>query len=162
MSGNPAWLHINAQTGELSGTPGRNDNGDFVITVTASNGKATNSVKVNNHAPQVAPVARQIVIINSSFSVPIIAKDSDSDSDSDTLTYRLINGPSWAKINPKTGVITGKGAVLGQHLLNVQVSDGKAVSSVAVVMDIVVNPTPVVTIPNTLTAQTRCRLQLIY
>ncbi|KAB1508426.1 putative Ig domain-containing protein [Photobacterium damselae] len=157
MSGNPAWLHINAQTGELSGTPGRNDNGDFVITVTASNGKATNSVKVkvnisdSNHAPQVAPVARQIVIINSSFSVPIIAKDSDGD----TLTYRLINGPSWAKINPKTGVITGKGAVLGQHPLNVQVSDGKAVSSVAVVMDIVVNPTPVVTIPNTLTAQTR-------
>ncbi|UKA05067.1 putative Ig domain-containing protein [Photobacterium damselae subsp. damselae] len=157
MSGNPAWLHINAQTGELSGTPGRNDNGDFVITVTASNGKATNSVKVkvnisdSNHAPQVAPVARQIVIINSSFSVPIIAKDSDGD----TLTYRLINGPSWAKINPKTGVITGKGAVLGQHPLNVQVSDGKAVSSVAVVIDIVVNPTPVVTIPNTLTAQTR-------
>ncbi|MHA6605449.1 ImpA family metalloprotease [Photobacterium damselae] len=144
MSGNPEWLHIDAQTGELSGTPGRNDNGDFVITVTASNGKATNTVKVkvnisdSNHVPQVVPVARQTIIINTSFSVPIIAKDSDDD----TLTYRLINGPSWAKINPQTGVITGKGTILGQHPLNVQVSDGKAVSSVAVVMDIVVNPIP--------------------
>ncbi|WP_305423103.1 M66 family metalloprotease [Photobacterium leiognathi] len=157
ISNNPSWLTIDPNTGELSGTPHQNDNGDYTITVTATNGKQTNSIQVSvvigdsNHAPTILPVTTQNVVVNTPFTVAVSANDKDNNR----LTYRLINAPVWAKIDAVTGIITGKPTVVGKHALKIEVSDGKAKAFTSVMINTVVNPTPVVTIAGKMTARTR-------
>ncbi|WP_318517628.1 M66 family metalloprotease [Photobacterium leiognathi] len=157
ISNNPSWLTINPNTGELSGTPHQNDNGDYTITVTATNGKQTNSIQVSvvigdsNHAPTILPVTAQNIVVNTPFTVAVSANDKDNNR----LTYRLINAPVWAKIDAVTGIITGKPTAVGKHPLKIEVSDGKAKAFTSVMINTVVNPTPVVTIAGKMTARTR-------
>lgn len=157
LSNNPNWLTINAQTGKLSGVPSRNDNGRYSVTVTASNGNVSSHVQINviisdsNHVPIIKSPVTQTIIVNTPFSVGIVAKDNDGDR----LTYRLTNAPSWAKIDANNGLISGQPTVLGKHPLNIQVSDGKAKAFASVIIDVVVNPTPMILMPSSMTAQTR-------
>lgn len=157
LSNNPNWLTINAQTGKLSGVPSRNDNGRYSVTVTASNGNISSHVQINviisdsNHVPIIKSPVTQTIIVNTPFSVGIVAKDNDGDR----LTYRLTNAPSWAKIDANNGLISGQPTVLGKHPLNIQVSDGKAKAFASVIIDVVVNPTPMILMPSSMTAQTR-------
>ncbi|PSV00841.1 hypothetical protein C0W80_11690 [Photobacterium leiognathi subsp. mandapamensis] len=157
ISNNPSWLTIDPNTGELSGTPHQNDNGDYTITVTATNGKQTNSIQVSvvigdsNHAPTIVPVTAQNIVVNTPFTVAVSANDKDNNR----LTYRLINAPVWVKIDAVTGIITGKPTAVGKHPLKIEVSDGKAKAFTSVMINTVVNPTPVVTIAGKMTARTR-------
>ena len=157
LSNNPSWLTIDAHTGKLLGIPGRNDNGRYTVTVTASNGSVSSHLQINvvisdsNHVPIIKSPVTQTIVVNTPFSVGIVAKDNDGDR----LTYRLINGPSWAKIDANNGLISGQPTVLGKHPLNIQVSDGKAKAFASVIIDVVVNPTPMILMPSSMTAQTR-------
>lgn len=157
LSNNPSWLTINTQTGKLSGVPERNDNGRYTVIVIASNGSVSSHVQINvvisdsNHVPIISSPVTQTIIVNTHFSIGIIAKDNDGDR----LTYRLINAPSWAKIDINSGLISGQPTGLGKHPLNIQVSDGKAKAFASVIIDVVVNPTPIITMPLSMTAQTR-------
>ncbi|OBU16225.1 hypothetical protein AYY19_03405 [Photobacterium aquimaris] len=157
LSNNPNWLTINVQTGKLSGVPSRNDNGRYTVKVTASNGTVSNDIKItvvikdSNRIPTIMPVVAQTIIVNTPFSIRVIAHDQDGDQ----LTYRLINGPSWAKIDANSGLLTGNPTELGKHPLNIQVTDGKAKAFASAIIDVVVNPTPIILMPSSMTAQTR-------
>ncbi|HIF9480329.1 TPA: putative Ig domain-containing protein [Photobacterium damselae] len=39
IKNSPQWIHLNPDTGVLSGIPGRDDSGNFTVIITASNGK---------------------------------------------------------------------------------------------------------------------------
>ncbi|WP_318476210.1 M66 family metalloprotease [Photobacterium leiognathi] len=157
LSNGPSWLKIDSKTGKLSGMPGRNDNGNYTVTVTATNGDKASSIQVklvigdSNSAPVIEPIAAQTVIINTAFSVSVSAQDKDND----VLIYRIVNPVSWAKIDAQTGVITGKPTAIGKHRLNIEVSDKKAKTFVSVVINTVVEPTPVLTVTGKMTAKTR-------
>ncbi|KJF84500.1 hypothetical protein UB42_20790, partial [Photobacterium leiognathi] len=99
---------INPQTGVISGTPGRDDNGDFTFTITASNGQqqvtSTAQIVVEdvNKAPTWTPFALQTMTAGNTMDITATA----SDEDNDPLTYSLSNAPAWLMIDSKTGVIT--------------------------------------------------------
>ena len=96
------WLDFNAEERKFSGTPGSEDVGETIITVTAfdqlgANTTQTFTITVVDRAPTVnAPIESTVVFVGEPFSYPI-PLNTFSDDDiafGDTLTYT-------ANINPR-------------------------------------------------------------
>ena len=144
ISGQPNWLHLNSNTGVISGTQGLNDEGHYSIFISVSNGKETVTKPLSltiNHARVVNTIPDQTVIVDQNAFIRIVARDSDSDN----LIYSLNNSPSWLKINPKTGELFGAptAANIGSSLIQVIVSDGKARTGKSFNLNVLIDPTPV-------------------
>jgi len=111
IEGKPAWADFDADTGELSGTPVREDVGDYnsiVITVTDEGGldKSLNFnlsvVKVND-----APVIEGTPPIQVLEDDDYYFKPSAYDLDNDPLEFSISNQPAWATFNTQTGELSG-------------------------------------------------------
>lgn len=146
----PDWMSIDETSGELSGTPDNGDVGDILVTVTASDGKATASdtfsvsVENTNDGPIISSsIQDQSVEEDSLFSLDISGNFSDPDL-GDTLSFSatLENGdplPSWLSIDASTGIVSGTpdSGDIGDISINVTASDGE--SSVSDIFDLDVN-----------------------
>ncbi|HEY1100207.1 MAG TPA: putative Ig domain-containing protein, partial [Myxococcota bacterium] len=158
----PAWLSINAVTGELSGTPTNGDIGNLSIIVTATDlAGATASdtfdltiANVNDVPTVISDIADQITDEDAPFSLDVSGNFADADL-GDVLTYSatLSNGdplPSWLSINSSTGELSGIPANgdVGGYSVTVTATD-LAGASVTDTFDLTVNnvnDAPVVTV----------------
>ncbi len=126
----PSWATINPTTGLITLNPTTSVNGAFIIDVTATDTttQETSSpqpmaVTVAKPAPPtVNSIANQMVTGGQSVMVTASATGPAGD----TLEYGLTNSPpSWATINPTTGVITlnPTTSVNGAFIIDVTATD---------------------------------------
>ncbi|KIM07320.1 MAG: hypothetical protein KU28_06805 [Sulfurovum sp. PC08-66] len=107
----PAWLNINAQTGQVSGVPRYSDVGiKNQLRILVSDGEDSDMIEFRleiipiNDAPQVQSVGKSINIYeDSNFTFDINATDEDNDS----FTFRATDLPQWARLDSATGKISG-------------------------------------------------------
>ncbi|MEI8608726.1 putative Ig domain-containing protein [Enterovibrio sp. Hal110] len=115
VTGDPSWLNINPTTGELSGTPADADVGttnNIVVTVTDDGAGTLNAslpafnltVTNINNAPTISGTPATTVAEGSAYSFTPTSSDVDL---SDTLTFTVLNKPSWLNINSATGELSG-------------------------------------------------------
>ena len=141
-SGLPSWANFDANTGQLSGTPGNGDVGDAMVTMTADDQQGgtadhTFTIRVadtNTFAPNLTD---QVFRISSAAADgasvgTLTATDPDS---ADTISYSITGGDGAALFNmdSATGEITVADSTgltdPGTFTLDVQASDGTNMTS---------------------------------
>nr|WP_320126363.1 putative Ig domain-containing protein [uncultured Shewanella sp.] len=107
----PSWLSFNPATGVLSGTPSNADVGSHAVSLTATDAgnltaeqSFTLVVSNVNDAPVISGTPSIKVEEDTAYSFVPVAKDEDED---DSLTFNIVNKPSWADFNSATGALTG-------------------------------------------------------
>ena len=135
--GDPGWLTLDSETGEISGTPDNDDVTDGVdvtIQVTDGNGgTATKTIifiveNVNDEPTWTsAPTSGSTISTaeDALYTVDIDANDVDI---GDNITYSLTVKPTGMTINSSTGVITWTpdNSQVGSHSVTVQAVDDNA------------------------------------
>lgn len=137
----PAWADFSTTTGQLQGTPQSADVGeypDIVISVTDDNSvvslpaftiTVTTSPQndgggdTGSAAPTVSGEPNQFVVAGTTYAFQPAA----SDAEGDTLSWSIVNKPSWATFNTATGRLEGQptSANLGQSAsIELSVTDG--------------------------------------
>ncbi len=109
----PKGAKIDPKTGKVTWTPTSADNGkniDFEIEVcdkhkTCDSQSWTVGVSNRNQPPKITSAPPQHAYTGQNFTYQATAKDPDP---KDTLTWKLLNAPAGAKIDPKTGKISWK------------------------------------------------------
>ena len=163
VSGQPAWLSINANTGELSGIPTNANVGtSSSITVSVSDGELSASldpftitvINVND-----APVISGTPVTSINEDTAYSFTPSTVDVDGPSLSYSVQNLPVWASFSTFTGAITGtpeNDDVGTYNSIVITVTDG-ALSDSLVAFNITVvnvNDAPVISgVPSTSVAQ---------
>jgi hypothetical protein len=141
---------INATTGVFTWKPTETQgNGTtYAVTIRVSDGQLSTDRTVNitanevNLAPRLATILDQIV--NEGSLLTFTAVGSDTDIPANTLTYRLLNAPSGATIDPGTGVFnwTPTGAQgAGAFTFTVRVNDGNLDTDQPVTVNIIPSAT---------------------
>ena len=103
-------------------TPGKDDEGEYEVTVTVSDGenviteKVTIVVERDNHNPVFQPLEDRLIQMGETFKVVPVATDEDGDSLSFTYSAPLDEKGVWKTKSGDNGVYT----------ITVTVSDGKA------------------------------------
>ncbi|MDK1287779.1 tandem-95 repeat protein [Pseudoalteromonas umbrosa] len=144
VSNLPVWASFDAQSGTLSGTPGRDDVGSYTdIVITVSDGELTASLSpfaIEVGYVNAKPVAQGMdVFVNEdstvSFSAPV------SDADQDSLSISITEQPSFGSLTIQGQLFTYvPGANFnGSDSFSYAVNDG-AEDSVAAQVAISVNP----------------------
>jgi large repetitive protein len=155
----PTWAGFNAASGALTGTPTRAQVGVYPgIAITVSDGLVTTTlppftVSVTappNQAPQITGTPSTSIATGQPYSfVP-----SASDADGQSLTFSILNRPSWAQFNAATGALTGTPASTdaGSYAgIAIRVSDGTATTSLPAFTLVVTAPPPVASAPEATT-----------
>ena len=145
----PRWASFDTASGTLAGTPSNSDAAVYSnIVISASDGVATSSlspfsitVVATNSLPIIsgAPATSATVGVAYSF-VP-----NASDPDGQTLTFAILNKPSWAQFNSSTGRLYGTPAssnVGSTSGIVISVSDGRDSVALPAFSLAVVNPVP--------------------
>lgn len=147
ITNKPSWATFNTATGQLSGTPAAANVGAFAgIVISVSDGSASASLAAftitvqgaANQPPTIsgAPTTTATVGIAYSFT------PTASDPDGGTLTFSIVNRPSWATFNSATGRLSGTPAAVGTFAnIGISVSDGSASASLPA-FTITVNAAP--------------------
>jgi len=132
IANKPVWATFNTANGQLQGTP--TATGTFAnVTISVSDGQdaaqlAPFTIIVSpgaNHAPTISGTPATSVMQSSAYAFTPTASDADS---GDTLTFTIVNKPSWAQFNTTTGALTGtpSAANVGTTTgIVISVSDGK-------------------------------------
>ncbi|QEI11270.1 DUF4347 domain-containing protein [Cellvibrio japonicus] len=152
----PSWASFNTATGELSGTPGNDDVGTtsgIVISVSDGDDSASlpafNLTVVNvNDVPTISGTPATSVGQDAAYSFIPTA----SDADGDTLTFSIVNKPSWASFNNATGELSGTPTNADVGTTNgivISVSDGDESASLPAFNLTVVNVNDAPTISGT-------------
>ena len=152
----PAWATFDPATGRLSGNPVLGDVGsylDIVISVsdgelTASLGPFTVNVIADNRPPTISGSGAATLDIGDPYDFTPTA----SDADGDTLTFSIVNRPSWASFDSSTGNLSGTpGAGEARTYSNIiiRASDGDLTTSLAAFAITVVAPNTAPTIGGT-------------
>jgi hypothetical protein len=139
ISGKPSWANFNSATGLLSGKP--TSTGTYTgITIRATDGRTAvalptfsisvtaNTTAAKNAAPIISGTAPASVLAGSSYFFQPLAYDADGDS----LTYQIINKPTWAAFDTVTGSLSGVPTAADVGIfsnISIGVSDGTATSS---------------------------------
>jgi len=140
----PAWTAFDPTSGALSGTPSASDVGDSAeITINAYAGanagtvgpfivhvkpKNTSTVPVPNIAPTIAGTPATSIVAGNLYSFTPTATDTDGDS----LSYSIVNWPSWATFSTATGQLSGTPPQAGTFAnILISVSDGHLAASLA-------------------------------
>ncbi|MCD6204718.1 MAG: putative Ig domain-containing protein, partial [Candidatus Marinimicrobia bacterium] len=95
----PSWMSLNANTGELTGTPDNSDVGDTVVAVIVNDGNGgivtnTYNLTVVNRIPQFTPQADTTIVQNTNLSIQL---HTDDDNDPE-VTYLMNSGPDDATV----------------------------------------------------------------
>jgi hypothetical protein len=108
----PAWGTFSTATGALSGTPTTANGGTFAnIRISVSDGLASASlpdfsIQVQapaNNAPTISGTPAATVVAGNQYSFTPAAADPDGR----TLTFTILNAPSWASFSASTGQLSG-------------------------------------------------------
>ena len=108
----PAWATFSASTGRLSGTPTSSAAGLTFsgITVSVTDGAATAALAPFSIAVQAANQAPTISgspSTSATVGVAYAFQPTGTDPDGNTLTYSIVNRPSWATFSSATGRLSG-------------------------------------------------------
>ena len=136
ITNKPSWASFSTGTGRLSGTPGSADVGEHVgIVIGVSDGFTSASlpsfsitVSAANRAPTIGGTPPASIVENQAYSFVPTA----SDADGDTLTFSIVNKPSWASFSASNGALSGTpgaGTVGTYADIRISVTDGKASAS---------------------------------
>ncbi len=115
ITGKPSWASFNAATGQLGGTPTNADVGVYggiVISVSDQFGASASlpafsiTVVNVNDAPVISGTPATFVLQGSAYSFAPLASDPDQ-MHGDTLTFSVVNKPSWMSFSPATGLLSG-------------------------------------------------------
>jgi len=132
----PPWASFDTATGRIAGTPAESAVGEYIgIGVSVSDGRETASlpafsiqVEAVNQAPVIAGTPGGTVTAGNAYQF----RPSAMDPDGDTLTFRIVNRPSWATFSSATGELSGTpaGSAIGTYAnIQISVSDGQATAS---------------------------------
>ncbi len=136
----PAGLHINPDTGLITGSATQKGETISKISVNSTEGNAEIQISWNiydrnnsnngiNVAPIISPVSHQETLINQAFSLKIMAIDPNGD----LIQYSADGLPNGLGINRSTGVISGSPSKLGNYSATITVSDAKGMKSEMVI-----------------------------
>jgi hypothetical protein len=134
----PTWATFNTATGRLQGTPAASNAGSYEgIIIRVSDGTATTSlpafsvtVTAANAAPTISGTPGTAIVSGNAYSFTPTAADANND----TLTFSVVNMPSWATFNTATGRLQGTPTVanVGSYTgITIRVTDGTATTSLA-------------------------------
>lgn len=135
ITNRPSWATFSTTTGRLQGTP--TAAGTFSnIQIRVSDGQDTASLaaftitvsEAANRAPTISGTPTTQVMQGQAYSFTPTANDADND----TLTFSIVNKPSWASFNTSTGRLSGtpSAADLGTTTgIVITVSDGETTAS---------------------------------
>ena len=146
----PVWAKFNATTGQLSGTPTSAQIQNYTgirIQVTDKKTKVvalpTFSIAVVNVAPMISGTPPTKMEVGQLYSFTPVASDENHDA----LTFSIVNKPTWAVFDTKTGKLSGKPTAKGSFKsIVIKVSDGKlTVALAAFSIDAVINTAPKIT-----------------
>jgi hypothetical protein len=154
ISNKPSWATFDATSGLLSGKPTSSDVGtSAAITISVSDGTLSaqlNSFQIQvsnasstppNQPPTISGTPATTVQAGASYSF----QPSASDPNGNTLTFSIVNQPSWATFSTSTGKLTGKptsGNVGTTSGIVISVSDGSTSVSLAAFAITVTAPPP--------------------
>ena len=107
----PSWATFSTSTGQLSGTPTAANIGTYSnITIRVSDGIAQVSlapftlvVQAANRTPVISGTPSSSATVGQAYSFTPTA----SDADGQTLTFSIVNRPTWATFNSTTGRLNG-------------------------------------------------------
>jgi len=141
ITNRPTWATFTATTGRLQGTPTVTGTfSNIVIRVSDSKGATTqlpaftivvNATTPTNRAPIISGTPATSVMQGTLYSFQPTASDADGDS----LTFSVVNPPSWATFSTTTGRLQGTPTAANVGAFNnitIRVSDGKTTTSLPV------------------------------
>ncbi len=112
ISNCPTWAKFSTWSGTISGTPTAAQVGTYAnIVITVSDG--TTSVALPAFSITVVPTGTDTPVIGGTPSASVIAghrynfQPTATDPASKTLTFSVLNAPSWATFNATTGMLAG-------------------------------------------------------
>jgi hypothetical protein len=129
----PSWATFSTATGRLSGTPttaGTHAN----IVISVNDGTVTTSLPTftiavaakTNTAPTISGTPSTTAVVGSAYTFQPTA----SDADGNTLTFSIVNRPTWATFSSTTGRLTGTPTAAASHInIVISVSDGTATAA---------------------------------
>jgi hypothetical protein len=147
IANRPTWATFSTATGRLTGTPAAANVGTFNnITISVSDGTANASLPpfaitvttAANLPPTISGTPATTATVGAAYSWAPTA----SDPDGGTLTFSIVNRPSWAAFDTATGRLTGTPSAVGSFAnIGISVSDGSAKASLPA-FTITVNAAP--------------------
>lgn len=149
-SGLPAGAGFNSSTGIFSWTPSSDQSGQYSVTVSVSDGTASDSETIQitvadvvvNQAPVLAAIGDKAVDEGATQYIPVSATDPDGDS----LTYSVGNLPSGASFDPASRMFSWPPTFeqAGVYTVTFTVSDGSLSDSEQITISVRdTNRTPV-------------------
>ncbi len=133
-----AWLKLNSTSGQLYGTPGETDAGEFSVNISVNDGfNGTDTKKLNlkvelgidNLAPTITTDDVTYAVVNESYSV--IYEATDDHTDLINLTWTWTSNAGWLDFNATSQELSGTPAVndIGEYWVNISVSDEGGLST---------------------------------
>jgi Tfp pilus tip-associated adhesin PilY1 len=144
LAGKPAWLTLNASTGQLSGTPGTGDVGTVSISATVTDTCSTVNTKTKTatletvlpgcvavddpDTPEVETTTISILtpsgtaFVNGTVGAPYVYTMSATGGDGN-FTWTLYNTPAWLVYNSTSGQLTGTPNASGTDAVTIKVED---------------------------------------
>jgi len=129
MEGAPAWLHLDARTGELSGTPTNGDVGESYLKVTVTDpGDLYDALELIlkvlnvNDPPEIPTTDVTTAMEDAQYKVVYTANDMDA---GDVLTWVYSMNATWLSFIPLTGILYGTptNGDVGVYFVNLTVID---------------------------------------
>ena len=134
----PSWAAFNTVTGQLSGTPAATDASLYDnIAITVSDGLMSSSLpafSINVVASNQAPTISGTPAVDAVIDSPYAFTPTASDPDGDTLSFSIVNRPSWATFSATSGRLSGTplaGDVGTYSDIRITVSDGEITATLA-------------------------------
>jgi len=156
ITNRPSWATFSAASGQLAGTPSRNQAGTTSnIIIRVSDGKTTTTLPAFSIQVQAAansaPVISGAPVTTAQVGTAYSFKPAATDADNDTLTWTIQNKPAWASFSTTTGQLSGTPTstnIATFSNIRISVSDGKVSSALAafsIVVSAASNKAPTIT-----------------
>ncbi len=138
ITGKPSWLSFSATTGRLTCTPTAANVGSSRMTITVSDGTLSASLPaftlMVNAAANLPPVISGAPLTTATVGQAYTFTPIASDPEGATLTFSILNKPSWLTFNTTNGQLSGTpqaGDVGTFSAITISANDGNALGSLA-------------------------------